>query len=67
MHLQWQIDKVKFQVNQFQELDVKRAVGDPSMIVDLDIPESIGFSTPLPNFQSRLVDLDTGRRGKRKL
>lgn len=61
------IDKVKFQVNQFHELDVKRAVGDPSMIVDLDIPESIGFSTPLPNFQSRLVDLDTGRRGKRKL
>ncbi|PON75854.1 Cohesin loading factor [Trema orientale] len=61
------IDKVKFEVHQLHELDIKRAIAGPSVGIDLDIPESIGFSTPLPNFSSRLVDLDTGRRGKRKL
>ncbi|XP_062081664.1 sister chromatid cohesion protein SCC4 [Humulus lupulus] len=61
------IDKVKFQVHQFHDLDIKRAIAGPAVGINLDIPESIGLSTPLPNFSSRLVDLDTGRRGKRKL
>ncbi|KAJ0007480.1 hypothetical protein Pint_30700 [Pistacia integerrima] len=62
------IDKVKLDVQQFNELDIKRAMEGQSMRVNLDIPESIGLSTPLPMpSSSRLVDLDTGRRGKRKI
>jgi len=62
------IDKVRLEVQQFHELDIKRATPGPSMRVNLDIPESIGLSTPLPApSSSRLVDLDTGRRGKRKI
>lgn len=62
------IDKVKLEVQQFHELDVKRSTAGPSMSVNLDIPESVGLSTPLPApSSSRLVDLDTGRRGKRKI
>ncbi|KAL5580463.1 hypothetical protein UlMin_012905 [Ulmus minor] len=63
------IDKVKFEVHQFHELDFKRANAGSSMRVELDIPESVGISAPLPSFSSsRLVDLDTGgRRGKRKI
>ncbi|GAV58591.1 TPR_2 domain-containing protein/Cohesin_load domain-containing protein [Cephalotus follicularis] len=62
------IDKAKFEVQQFNELDAKRAMGSQSMRVDLDIPESVGISTPLPApSSSRLGDLDTRRRSKRKL
>ncbi|MBA0850552.1 hypothetical protein Goshw_001306 [Gossypium schwendimanii] len=62
------IDKVKLQVQQFHEIDMKRTMAGESMRVNLDIPESIGISTPMPvPSSSRLVDLDTGRRGKRKL
>ncbi|GMY10398.1 sister chromatid cohesion protein SCC4 [Fagus crenata] len=62
------IDKVKLEVQQFHELDIKRSTAGPSMSVNLDIPESVGLSTPLPApSSSRLVDLDTGRRGKRKI
>lgn len=60
------IDKAKLELQNYHELDVKRALGS-SMGVNLDIPESVGLSTPLPTSSSRLVDLDTGRRGKRKL
>ncbi|MBA0609533.1 hypothetical protein Godav_021572 [Gossypium davidsonii] len=63
-----QIDKVKLQVQQFHEIDMKRTMAGESMRVNLDIPESVGLSTPMPvPSSSRLVDLDTGRRGKRKL
>lgn len=54
---------------QYHDLDTKRALGGPSMGVNLDIPESVGLSTPAPNAStSRLVDLDfdTGRRLRRK-
>ncbi|KAF4359063.1 sister chromatid cohesion protein SCC4 [Cannabis sativa] len=63
------IDKERFQVQQCHELNIKRAIAGTAAGVNLDIPESVGLSTPLPNFSSRLVDLDTGRRGrgKRKL
>jgi MAternally-affected-uncoordination protein len=61
-----QIDRVRLEVQQFQELDIKHTTG-PSMRVNLDIPESIGLSTPLPApSSSRLVDLDTGRRKSSK-
>ncbi|XP_048139998.1 sister chromatid cohesion protein SCC4 isoform X2 [Rhodamnia argentea] len=60
------IDKVKLEVQNYHELDAKHALGS-SMGVNLDIPESVGLSTPLPASSSRLVELDTGRRGKRKL
>ncbi|MFQ6624937.1 hypothetical protein Gotur_003992, partial [Gossypium turneri] len=60
----WQkIDKVKLQVQQFHEIDMKRTMAGESMRVNLDIPESVGLSTPMPvPSSSRLVDLDTGRR-----
>ncbi|KAK9998990.1 hypothetical protein SO802_018593 [Lithocarpus litseifolius] len=62
------IDKVKLEVQQFHEIDIKRATAGPSMGVNLDIPESIGLSTPLPApSSSKLVDLDSRRRGKRKI
>lgn len=63
-----QTDKVKLEVQQFNELDTKRAMEGQSMRVNLDIPESVGLSTPLPmHSSSKLVDLDTGKRGKRKI
>ncbi|KAK8596596.1 hypothetical protein V6N13_001210 [Hibiscus sabdariffa] len=62
------IDKVKLQVQQYHEIDMKRTMAGESMRVNLDIPESVGLSTPMPvQSSSRLLDLDTGRRGKRKL
>lgn len=63
-----QIDKVKLEVKQFQEFDIKRAMANESMRVNLDIPESVGLSTPVPNSSSsRLLDLDNRRRGKRRI
>ncbi|PSS14160.1 MAU2 chromatid cohesion factor like [Actinidia chinensis var. chinensis] len=61
------IDKVRTEVHQLHEHDIKRAMAGPSMRVDLDIPESVGLSTPTPASLSRLVDSDIGRRGKRKM
>ncbi|GLT45154.1 hypothetical protein SLA2020_190070 [Shorea laevis] len=61
------IEKAKIEVLQYHELD-KRAIAGQAMRVNLDIPESVGLSTPMPiQSSSRLVDLDIGRRGKRKL
>ncbi|KAH1214532.1 Sister chromatid cohesion protein SCC4 [Glycine max] len=62
------IDKVRLEVHQLNDLDIKRAMADPTMGVNLDIPESIGLSAPLsaPS-SSRLVDIDTRRRGKRRI
>ncbi|XP_058075251.1 sister chromatid cohesion protein SCC4 isoform X1 [Magnolia sinica] len=62
------IDKSRIQVKQLHELDIKRAVAGPSTKVNLDIPESVGLSTPSPALTSaRLCDIDTGRRGKKKI
>ncbi|KAJ4719268.1 MAU2 chromatid cohesion factor-like [Melia azedarach] len=62
------INKVKLEVQQFHELDIKRATEGQSMRINLDIPESIGLSAPLPvQSSSRLIDLDPARRGKRKI
>lgn len=62
------IEKVKLQVHQPSEIDIKRAVAGPSRSVNLDIPESIGLSAPSPLPSSaRLMDLDIGRLGKRKI
>ncbi|KHN41009.1 MAU2 chromatid cohesion factor like [Glycine soja] len=62
------IDKVRLEVHQLNDLDIKRAVAGPTMGVNLDIPESIGLSAPLPApSSSRLVDIDTRRRGKRRI
>lgn len=47
---------------------MKRAMESQSMRVNLDIPESVGLLAPQPiPSSSRLVDLDTRRRGKRKI
>ncbi|CAJ1970797.1 unnamed protein product [Sphenostylis stenocarpa] len=62
------IDKRRIQVHQLNDLDIKRAMADPTMGVNLDIPESIGLSSALPApSSSRLVDIDTRRRGKRRI
>ncbi|XP_021849729.2 sister chromatid cohesion protein SCC4 isoform X1 [Spinacia oleracea] len=62
------INKDKIEVHQLQESDSKRAMASQSMKVDLDIPESIGLASSTPvKSSSRLVDLDSGRRGKRKI
>ncbi|QHO27689.1 hypothetical protein HN873_021998 [Arachis hypogaea] len=59
------IAKVRFEVRPLHEMDMKRAMAGPAMGVNLDIPESIGLSAPLPATSStRLVDIDRGRRGK---
>ncbi|CAK9321343.1 unnamed protein product [Citrullus colocynthis] len=60
------IDKVRLEIQQLKGVDIKRA-GSPSLGVDLDIPESIGVSVSLPTSSLKLVDIDTGRRGKRKI
>ncbi|EEF29458.1 conserved hypothetical protein [Ricinus communis] len=62
------IDKARLEIKQFQEFDVKRAMENQAMRVNLDIPESVGLSTPLPtSSSSRLLDLDNRRRGKRRI
>ncbi|OIW02622.1 hypothetical protein TanjilG_24073 [Lupinus angustifolius] len=63
------IEKARFEVHQLHESDMKRAMAGPTtMGVNLDIPESIGLSAPLPPpSSSRLVDIDTSRRGKRRI
>lgn len=61
------IEKARLEVCRLNELDIKRAIAGPSMRVDLDIPESIGLTAAMPAPSSRLMDLDIGRRGKRKV
>lgn len=58
------ISKVKLEAEELHE----RPVAGPSMRVNLDIPESVGLKTALAaRSSSRLVELDTARRGKRKV
>ncbi|XP_027940567.1 sister chromatid cohesion protein SCC4 [Vigna unguiculata] len=62
------IDKIRLQVHQLNDLDIKRAMAGPALGINLDIPESIGLSAAMPApSSSRLVDIDTRRRGKRRL
>ena len=58
---------MRIEVHQLNELEIKRSFAGPSMGVNLDIPESVGLSNPAPVLSSRLMDLDIGRRGKRKI
>ncbi|PRQ34878.1 putative tetratricopeptide-like helical domain, chromatid cohesion factor MAU2 [Rosa chinensis] len=64
------IDTVRIEVQQFHEVDSRSTLG-PAMSANLDIPESVGLSAPMPGQStSRLVDIDIGnigRRGKRKM
>lgn len=62
------ISKVKIQVQQLHESDVKREMANSSMKINLDIPESVGLVAAQPvQSSSRLLDLDLGRRGKRRI
>ncbi|KAG6401341.1 hypothetical protein SASPL_138194 [Salvia splendens] len=62
------IARVKLQVHQLSEHEMKRAMAGPSNTIDLDIPESIGLAAPSPMPSSaRLMDVDIGRLGKRRL
>ncbi|XP_052185588.1 sister chromatid cohesion protein SCC4 [Diospyros lotus] len=60
------IDKTTIHVHQLHEVDIKRVMAGPSTGISLDIPESVGLSATAPA-PSRLMDLDIGRRGKRKI
>ncbi|KAL1541017.1 sister chromatid cohesion protein SCC4 [Salvia divinorum] len=62
------IARVKLQVHQLSEHEMKRAMAGPSNTIDLDIPESVGLAAPSPMPSSaRLMDVDIGRLGKRRL
>lgn len=62
------IDKSKIEVQQLHESDIKREIGSSSMRVNLDIPESVGLAASVPMLSSsKLVDLDSVRRGKWKI
>ncbi|KAL9236853.1 hypothetical protein vseg_011475 [Gypsophila vaccaria] len=62
------INKNKIQVQQLQESDNKRVRENMSMKVNLDIPESVGLAaTTPPVSSSRLLDVDSGRRRKRRI
>ncbi|XP_031738617.1 sister chromatid cohesion protein SCC4-like, partial [Cucumis sativus] len=58
------IDKVRLEIQQLKGVDIKRA-GSISLGVDLDIPGSIGVSVSTSSL--KLMDIDSGRRGKRKI
>ncbi|KAG6403536.1 hypothetical protein SASPL_135760 [Salvia splendens] len=62
------IARVKLQVHQLSEHEMKRAMAGPSNTMELDIPESVGLAAPSPMPSSaRLMDVDIGRLGKRRL
>ncbi|GAB4824830.1 hypothetical protein Ancab_007700 [Ancistrocladus abbreviatus] len=61
------IGQTKIQAPQFHEVDIKRPIAGSSMGANLDIPESVGLVTPSPIPSSRLLDLDSVRRGKRRI
>ncbi|XP_020111906.1 uncharacterized protein LOC109726609, partial [Ananas comosus] len=62
------IEKARFKAQPLHEVAMKRAIAGPSTKVDLDIPESVGLPAPQPVASaSRLRDMDSVRRGKRKI
>ncbi|KAJ4829815.1 hypothetical protein Tsubulata_025325 [Turnera subulata] len=61
------IDKARMNAHRFHEIDRKRAMESQSMTANLDIPESVGLSNVLPTTSSRLLDLDSRKRGKKKI
>ncbi|XP_057772600.1 sister chromatid cohesion protein SCC4 [Salvia miltiorrhiza] len=62
------IGRVKLQVHQLSEHEMKQAIAGPSKTIDLDIPESVGLPAASPMRSSaRLMDVDIGRLRKRRL
>ncbi|XP_008777742.2 sister chromatid cohesion protein SCC4 isoform X1 [Phoenix dactylifera] len=62
------IEKARIKVLPLHELAIKRAIAGPSTKADLDIPESIDLPTPPPAaLSSRLRDIDSVKRGKKKI
>ncbi|GAB2274700.1 hypothetical protein Dimus_009471 [Dionaea muscipula] len=64
------INKTKLEVQKMHEFDGKRSTIGPSMMINLDIPESVGLTNlPSTRSSSRLLDLDSSsrRRGKRRI
>lgn len=63
-----QAEKVKVEVDKLNDIDMKPGAGGASMGVNnLDIPESVGLSPSTRRSSARLMDIDIGTRGKRKL
>ncbi|KAF6153106.1 hypothetical protein GIB67_034828 [Kingdonia uniflora] len=61
------IKRLKIEARPLHDTEMKRATAGPSVRVNLDISESIGLTTPAPVPSTRLMDIYTGRRGKRKI
>ncbi|GAA0181223.1 hypothetical protein LIER_30218 [Lithospermum erythrorhizon] len=62
------IDKNNIQIHQSRDHDIKRSIDGPSVRANLDIPESVGLVTPQGiHPSSRIMDLDIGRIGRRKV
>ncbi|KAL9272325.1 Sister chromatid cohesion protein SCC4-like protein [Drosera capensis] len=56
------IDKTRVEVQEMHDSVTKHSTISSSMMVNLDIPESVGLISPLPApFSSRLLDLDSRR------
>ncbi|GAB2233920.1 hypothetical protein Droror1_Dr00003150 [Drosera rotundifolia] len=61
------IDKTRVGVQEMHDSVTKRSTISSSMMVNLDIPESVGLiSQPPAPSSSGLRDLDSGRRGRRR-
>ncbi|KAF6139827.1 hypothetical protein GIB67_009674 [Kingdonia uniflora] len=58
------IKRLKIEARPLHDTEMKCATAGPSIRVNLDIPESIGLTTPAPIPSTRLMDIDTGRRGQ---
>lgn len=62
------VEKARVEVENLHQLENKRSSAAPSMRANLDIAESVGLTTPAPAPSStRLLDVDSGRRGKRRI
>ncbi|KAG9158384.1 hypothetical protein Leryth_013131 [Lithospermum erythrorhizon] len=67
-HHNFLIDKNNIQIHQSRDHDIKRSIDGPSVSANLDIPESVGLVTPQGiHPSSRIMDLDIGRIGRRKV
>ncbi|KAG0454971.1 hypothetical protein HPP92_023884 [Vanilla planifolia] len=60
------IEKVRFQVQPHHGIDIRQVAGEPTN-VDLDIPESIGLKAPMTSSVSRLIDINSVKRRKKRI
>ncbi|WOG95115.1 hypothetical protein DCAR_0314417 [Daucus carota subsp. sativus] len=62
------VERVKVEVYKLNDFDMKPGTAEAFMGVNnLDIPESVGLSPSTRRSSARLMDIDIGTRGKRKV